>query len=121
MFEVGTGLPGVDGVATREQVDSRKTVFGPGMDAQVTFLYDDNARHPVGRKVVKRGVDDRCSCCSGSIDHVTFDDAHVVEEAVRTIVEFNQQVAAKMGCFRRQECSRCIPGRPRRPRWALPR
>ena len=51
------GLPGVDSFATGEEVGGRVAELGPGVDAKVALLNDDNAGHAMGLKEVAVGFD----------------------------------------------------------------
>jgi hypothetical protein len=78
--------------AAGEDIEGTIREFGPGMDGNMRFSNDDNTTDPVGRKLMKEGMNDRRAGATYSIEKDTFQSDGIVQNGFVTSVQFYNEL-----------------------------
>lgn len=79
-FKQLVGTPGIDRIATCEDIDGSVLMFWPGMNGQMALLKGQGPCHTAGRKTVKRFTDDRGARLTRSYKQLLADEDRIIQE-----------------------------------------
>jgi len=88
---------GIQACTTGKYIHGGISLFGPGVNGEMTFDDDDHAGDALGTELMEMGGDHRgIGLQSGGL-HELFDQDFVVQHRWVTVVEFNEHMAAQGG------------------------